>query len=1118
MKKIQSIQDFIHFYRIQRIKSQTYSNLARFFICEVFIMITLCLIESYYYLNTTFRQLQLDLLISISLGILFYILLSAFFHYKQLFNNSSNNNIAHLYRTQNPKIGSSLLSALQLEASLDKMNYGRDLAEHAINTMLTRLQALEITHFYQPIPKKLKGYLALSTLLLLFFFNESLSGAFIRMITPEKYFPIPLPFTLNVLDTKQEVLGGDSLNISITGVGLLPDSIDLQWQNSVDSGLVRLSKKNDIYSYSFQSLERHTTYKGQYKSTSWLSPWKKISTRTDTIFVIDRPVIQNLSFTIIPPAYTNITTYNQQGNITDIILPEGSHARVQAMSSKSLMTAWIILNNEKYTLNTLGNKLSGTFQINTDQNGIFYIQDLNKITNLNPSIYKFQIISDNKPELLILNPQNNFELDESNLIGFDMQIIDDYGFNKAWIEYQIIFPEYLKQDTIIYVREIPELVNDLKSQQIYHEWNIKDLSLSPEDELHIYISISDNNKINKTNITRSHLIRGRYPSIEDLFNRLEDEEESIENYTDEIEFSIEDVQQLVEELELELLKSDEVTWQNKQNIEQTIEKMDEIFSQVENIQKTLEKIEEQASKNNLISDDLINKFSEFQDLLDEVMTPELLEAMEKMEDAAKEMDPQKLLDALENFEFDIENFEDQLDRFIDMFELAIAEQKMDEVVKRLEKLFEEQLSINEELHKDSVGNMTKTASRERKQEESFKALNNTMQEAIQAMKEISPKASDALSDLAQSELSDSVFANIQNARMQMQNQNKSKASSTANQAEAGLEEMLEIAQNIQSDFQEDTVDEMLRKFLALINNLLNISKSQEILENNTRKLRSRSPKITDFAIKQNQILRANQQFIIQLTELSRETFHISPEIASAIGKTKTSMDKTIAKLEQKQVHSARNHMKNSLKGLNQIAYLLLKSANQMQMSGSGSGFAQFMESLEKMSQAQEGINQGTMQLSQMSMMAQQQMMEKLQQQQQQLQQQLEELLSNDSGSGKEHGGLSKVSDEMDEVINDFRNRQVDRQTKERQQRILSRMLDSQKSLTQKDYSEKRKSSIGEQIIYSGPTGLPENMGEREVLLINAMESALKEGHSYEYQKMMKKYFRDIQENSRTSNE
>ena len=68
------------------------------------------------------------------------------------------------------------------------------------------------------------------------------------------------------------------------------------------------------------------------------------------------------------------------------------------------------------------------------------------------------------------------------------------------------------------------------------------------------------------------------------------------------------------------------------------------------IQETMQKIQEQAEQNNLISDELVDKFSQFQELLDEMMSPELLEAMEKMQEAMEEMDTQKLLDALENFD------------------------------------------------------------------------------------------------------------------------------------------------------------------------------------------------------------------------------------------------------------------------------------------------------------------------------------------------------------------------------------------------------------------------------------------------------------------------------------
>ena len=105
---------------------------------------------------------------------------------------------------------------------------------------------------------------------------------------------------------------------------------------------------------------------------------------------------------------------------------------------------------------------------------------------------------------------------------------------------------------------------------------------------------------------------------------------------------------------------------------------------------------------------------------------------------------------------------------------------------------------------------------------------------------------------------------------------------------------------------------------------------------------------------------------------------------------KNSIAKTIANIEQKKIGTARKNQIENLKYINEITFLLLLSMEEMQNSSSASGFEQFMESLENMSQQQQVINQGTMQLSQMGMMQQQSILDQLMQQQQQLKEQLEE--------------------------------------------------------------------------------------------------------------------------------
>ena len=69
------------------------------------------------------------------------------------------------------------------------------------------------------------------------------------------------------------------------------------------------------------------------------------------------------------------------------------------------------------------------------------------------------------------------------------------------------------------------------------------------------------------------------------------------------------------------------------------------------------------------------------------------------------------------------------------------------------------------------------------------------------------------------------------------------------------------------------------------------------------------------------------------------------------------------------------------------------------------------------------------------------------------------------------------------------------------------MINSQKSIRQKDYSEKRKSKIGKENIFDGPNDLIFN--ENKNFYDKAMGSALDEGFSFEYQTMMKKYFKNL---------
>ena len=100
---------------------------------------------------------------------------------------------------------------------------------------------------------------------------------------------------------------------------------------------------------------------------------------------------------------------------------------------------------------------------------------------------------------------------------------------------------------------------------------------------------------------------------------------------------------------------------------------------------------------------------------------------------------------------------------------------------------------------------------------------------------------------------------------------------------------------------------------------------------------------------------------------------------------------------------------------------------------------------------------------------------------------------------------------LDAVLKELEKKQFTRNTSDRQQRILSRMLDSQKSMTTKGFEEERRSETAKQVAWTGPSGMPADLGQRQSLIINAMNTALKSGYSRNYQNMIRRYFNKLSE-------
>ena len=110
-------------------------------------------------------------------------------------------------------------------------------------------------------------------------------------------------------------------------------------------------------------------------------------------------------------------------------------------------------------------------------------------------------------------------------------------------------------------------------------------------------------------------------------------------------------------------------------------------------------------------------------------------------------------------------------------------------------------------------------------------------------------------------------------------------------------------------------------------------------------------------------------------------------------------------------------------------------------------------------------------LGQMNPSMQSQIMREMLEKQKGIGKTLEQLIKEMKGSGEQTGlgNMDQIKKDIDHVVNDLQRKSFNRKTVDKQEKILSRMLDSQLSMTERDYKE-RKAVFSTKMIKSNISG------------------------------------------------
>jgi len=1017
-----------------------------------------------------------------------------------------------------------IINALQIERGSEEST-STELSQTFINQTIQKLNKLNFSELF-PLDRiyhwkriTLVG-LAITILSLSITWKHSVSSLY-RWTHPKTEFIPPKPFKVKSVSRHIRVLGGENIAVSFTAIGDRPDSLQIEFKPIVfepgrDSLILKTiypAKGKNIFTTELKEIFQNYRYRAFYTSTNFWQPWDEISSKDYSISVTDRPTIEDFSVTIRPPAYTALAPQIQKANQAEIQALNGSRISIQLQSNQQLDKAELILNGEPQAMKVNHKNAQYHFTMKTDGEFSIHLTDSRGIRNRNPIPYKLQMIADLSPEMTIIQPPPIVELGGNQSIPIMMTIEDDFGFSNLQLAYEIQRPSYIQVEPFISMFSLPLKDSSQSKQEVNTVWDLASLGLMPEDEVHYHFELYDNDNISGPKKSISATFIARVPSLEDLFHSFNEKEDEISEAV-EIELSeIHKLQKQLNKAELTLLKTDKPDWKDQQELKETMASVKDKLSDFEALSEQLEALNNSGEKHQLFSDNLMEKFKDLQQLIEDIFPPEMLKNMDWMREALEKMDSKDLLSALEKLSNNLTQIEQELDRFLDIFKRVKAEQQVDELRKRIQQLVENQDNIDEQIRRTTPQTDPSIFERltleEKMSQNELDNIREAMNDAAKDVKDFSRKTAQQLEELSESEQTQSLENHLNKTVQSLKKQDSYSAMDHSYAGLQSLESMEMTMENILADFQKETTRDMSRKFRSILRDVLTLSKAQESLKKETGDIPRHSPRLNDLAGHQQMLQDQLTQTMNNTMNLSRETFMVSPDMGRKLGMAYAQMDASKGKLAERNGSGSLGNQGQAMVALNEGAKSIIQTIKQMQESGSASGYETFLKRMEEMAGQQQGLNNQGMQLAlgQMASSMQEGLMQQMLSQQRGVRKSLQQMMDEMKQAGEQGlGDLSGIANEMDQVIQDLERKQFNRQTSDRQQRILSRMIDSQKSMTQRGFEEKRKSDTANPISFAGPSGLPQDLGQRQSLIINAMNHALKSGYSRDYQKMIRRYF------------
>lgn len=1046
-------------------------------------------------------------------------------------------------------VGDRLCNALQLETTSAALASGslRDAAVHAAHSVAA---PKDFSVIIDRRPTRRAAIWATFTLALALGLPAALphtfGAAWERIVRYDESFLPPPPYSLQIETSDTSAMRGSSIRIAVTSQGTAPESITMFIREGASGRFAPFEVRRDTsgtYTYQITGLQSDVAV---YARGAWLETG--VVTDTAMVRVYDRPLLRAMTGRVIPPSYTRLPPQAIDEGNADVAALVGSTVDLTITANKDITSADIVivqgaegaLDTIRVPMSPRGSVTTGRFTLTSSGTYHVELRDKAGLTNVDPVAWRLVAMSDGYPTIAMIEPTKDIDIDPKARLPIRVTITDDYGFSSLKLHYRLVKSRYAQAESKFTSKDVA-ISGDGTVRDVATIWDLAGIGITPDDVYEFYLEVADNDVVAGPKTAKTSTYKVRLPSLEEVFAQTDRTQSEVSKEMKELAKEADEIRKEAETLQRELQKQQaaqgkELSWNEAKKAEELVKRQAELEKRMEAAAEKIEKMTEQLQQNNAISPETLEKYMELQKLMREVKSPELERLQKEMERAMENMSPEDLQNAMKDFKFDEEQFKKNIERTMNLLKRTQAEQKADELAKRAEELAQRQRELEQQARNANPNDKQQRDQLAREQQDLQKRFDELAKETKELEKLMNDVRQDMPLDMmeqAKKDLDESKTSQaMKDAQQDLERGDMDEASESQTSAADNMERFAQQMQQMKKQMRRNSARDAMRQMQKNVNDLLELSKQQESLQDKTEGTDAGSNQFPQLAQQQQKIREAMQNIASNMMQLGQKSMSVTPEMAQDMGDALQSMQGAMEQLQGRNGQMAAKDQGDALSAMNSAIQKMSNALGQMMAGegqgqggsgqnpgmGKGKGPQSPFQRLQELADQQQGINQGMQQLGGQGQMSEKQRAEmgRLAAQQGQALRALEEMEKERKDVGGEKqpvGDLKKIADDMREVMTDMQSGSITPETRLRQERILSRLLDASRSFNDRDYEKSRESRSGTDVRRQSPSALDLEDRQRRLELLRETQQRVKSTYTTEYERLIRVYMDKIGQGS-----